>query len=185
MLSRCAEAAAKNLQAMNPLVKVSSCPGAALSSSSWAPHLLQQHDLAIAFGLPLLQLLEMNAACREAGIGFMAAAAAGPGGWFFVDLGQHQYQPKVGWQLLLQLLQQCFAEASAEAIAAAETGTPAAAAAAAVLGCTAFYHSVMHLTVLRYCTAVLYCGTVLRYCTAVLYCSATVPVVGHVTAYPE
>jgi hypothetical protein len=53
------------------------------------------------------------------------------------------------------------------------------------LGCTAFYHSVMHLTVLRYCTAVLYCGTVLRYCTAVLYCSATVPVVGHVTAYPE
>lgn len=41
------------------------------------------------------QVVQLDAACRAAGVKFMAAAAAGPAGWFFADLQQHTYTPKV------------------------------------------------------------------------------------------
>lgn len=42
------------------------------------------------------QVLALDEACRSAGVKFMAAAAAGPAGWFFADLLEHTYTPKVG-----------------------------------------------------------------------------------------
>lgn len=88
-----AQAAAATLQAMNPLVKVSAAEGSADAAASAT--LLRQHDLVIATGLPLGQAQQLDALCREAGVGFMAGAASGPGGWFFVDLQDHRYMPKV------------------------------------------------------------------------------------------
>eukprot|EP00878_Enallax_costatus_P023505 GHUV01025004.1.p1 GENE.GHUV01025004.1~~GHUV01025004.1.p1 ORF type:complete len:245 (+),score=77.43 GHUV01025004.1:744-1478(+) len=77
---------------MNPLVQVSAAPG---SSSSRIPtELIQQQQLVIAIGLDLRSVDQLDDVCRRSNVGFMAAAAAGPAGWFFVDLGDHQYVPK-------------------------------------------------------------------------------------------
>jgi molybdopterin/thiamine biosynthesis adenylyltransferase len=94
---RAAQAAAATLQAMNPLVKVNAAAGtteAAAAAAALADALSGQ-DLVIATGLPLGQLQQLNAAARQAGANFMAGGAGGPGGWFFVDLRQHTYVPKV------------------------------------------------------------------------------------------
>jgi hypothetical protein len=81
---------------MNPLVKVSAAAGGTdPSSSSAAADELAGQDLVIATGLPLGQLQVLNEAARRAGANFMAGGAGGPGGWFFVDLRQHTYVPKV------------------------------------------------------------------------------------------
>lgn len=42
-----------------------------------------------------VQVLQLDEACRSAGVKFMAAAAAGPAGWYFADLLSHSYTPKV------------------------------------------------------------------------------------------
>lgn len=91
-----AQAAAKSLQAMNPLVKVTAADGstAAAADGSSSSELLAGQDLVIATGLPLQQVVQLDGACRAAGVKFMAAAAAGPAGWFFADLQQHTYTPK-------------------------------------------------------------------------------------------
>lgn len=47
------------------------------------------------FGSVCPQVLQFDEACRAAGVKFMAAAAAGPAGWFFADLQEHTYTPKV------------------------------------------------------------------------------------------
>lgn len=79
---------------MNPLVKVSAAPGSS-SSSSIPTDRIQQQQLVIAVGLGLRSVDHLDDLCRKSKVGFMAAAAAGPGGWFFVDLGEHEYVPKV------------------------------------------------------------------------------------------
>lgn len=100
-----AEAAAKSLQAMNPLVKVTSAAGstadfcnttaaAAAGGEGGGSGVLGEQDLVIATGLTLQQVCQLDASCRSAGVKFMAAAAAGPAGWFFLDLQQHTYTPK-------------------------------------------------------------------------------------------
>ncbi|KAF6255329.1 hypothetical protein COO60DRAFT_232131 [Scenedesmus sp. NREL 46B-D3] len=86
-----AQAAAATLQAMNPLVKVSAAAGTTDAASAGA---LANQDLVIATGLPLGQLQQLNGLARQAGASFMAGGAAGPGGWFCVDLRQHTYVPK-------------------------------------------------------------------------------------------
>jgi hypothetical protein len=48
-----------------------------------------------------VQVLQLDEVCRAAGVKFMAAAAAGPAGWFFADLQEHIYTPKVGSTLSL------------------------------------------------------------------------------------
>jgi hypothetical protein len=80
---------------MNPLVKVSAAAGS--TDAALAPSLesLTGQDLVIATGLPLGQLQQLNALARQAGANFMAGGASGPGGWFFVDLREHCYVPKV------------------------------------------------------------------------------------------
>jgi hypothetical protein len=81
---------------MNPLVKVNAAAGTTESAAAAAlADALAGQDLVIATGLPLGQLQQLNAAARHAGANFMAGGASGPGGWFFVDLRQHTYVPKV------------------------------------------------------------------------------------------
>jgi hypothetical protein len=83
---------------MNPLVKVTAAAGSTDSAAAAADadaDALACQDLVIATGLPLGQLQQLNEAARQAGANFMAGGAGGPGGWFFVDLRQHTYVPKV------------------------------------------------------------------------------------------
>jgi hypothetical protein len=109
---------------MNPLVRVAAAPGSIEEASS--PDQLRQFDLVVAAGLPLLQVKQLDDSCAQAGTAFMAAAAPGPGGYFFLNLHQHSYMPKVihlsvGYALKVQwlLLQSAAAGAPAACVASA------------------------------------------------------------------
>lgn len=83
------------LQAMNPLVKVSAAPGSPDRQLS-DPAFLKSFDLVIAAGRPLAAARAAGALCAAGGVKFMAAAARGVGSYYFADLGEHTYKPKVG-----------------------------------------------------------------------------------------
>lgn len=89
-----AEAAAGTLQAMNPLVHVTCLPGAA--SRVTDPETVRGFDLVIITAQPLSVMQQADAACRQVGASFMAAAVQGVGSFLFLDLGQHSFRPKVG-----------------------------------------------------------------------------------------
>jgi hypothetical protein len=89
----CAAAAAKTLQAMNPLVRVAAAPGAA-SAQLLDPDFLAQFDLVVAAGQPPRLARRAGELCFARGVKFMAAAVRGTGSFYFVDLGSHSYKPK-------------------------------------------------------------------------------------------
>ncbi|KAI8463493.1 MAG: SUMO-activating enzyme 1B [Monoraphidium minutum] len=91
----CAEAAAKTLQAMNPLVRVSSAPGAPEARLLDAPF-LAAFDLVVCTGPAVSPAATRaaGAACAAAGVKFMAAAVRGAASYYFIDLGAHTYKPK-------------------------------------------------------------------------------------------
>ncbi|KAG2437472.1 hypothetical protein HXX76_006122 [Chlamydomonas incerta] len=108
-----AEACARTLQGMNPLMAVAVEPGpphaAALLPAHHKHHgahppgeseaaalraLLGRYDLVVAAGggpagagLPLEQVAALDGAARRLGVGVFAGAARGPSAWVFVDLG--------------------------------------------------------------------------------------------------
>ncbi|PNW79267.1 hypothetical protein CHLRE_09g408550v5 [Chlamydomonas reinhardtii] len=111
-----AEACARTLQAMNPLMAVAVEPGpphAAALLPAQHPHhtrhghshpgeseaealraLLSRYDLVVAVGggaagggLALEQVAALDGAARALGVGVFAGAARGPSSWVFVDLG--------------------------------------------------------------------------------------------------
>lgn len=91
----CAEAAARTLQAMNPLVKVAAAPGAPAERLQ-DPSFLSQFGLVVAVGQPLSVAKAAGAACAAAGVQFMAAGVAGCHSYYIADLGDdHSYVPKV------------------------------------------------------------------------------------------
>lgn len=89
-----AEAAAKVLQAMNPLVNITAVPSSPRSCTDAS--FLQQYDLVVATGQSLGAMQALDLACSAASVAFMAAAVQGYSSYFFLNLQRHTYLPKVG-----------------------------------------------------------------------------------------
>ena len=89
-----AEASVATLQDMNPLVKVSSLPGAA--STFVTPDSLAGFNVLVLVGQPAGVIERADGACAEAGVAFYAAVSRGIFGWVFANLHQHSYAVEVG-----------------------------------------------------------------------------------------
>lgn len=77
------------LREMNPFVSVAAAPGpppAALVTQALAPY-----DLVLLCGQPAHAVAEADAVCSQAGVGLVAAACRGVGGWAFLNLHEHSY----------------------------------------------------------------------------------------------
>jgi ubiquitin-like 1-activating enzyme E1 A len=79
---------AAGLQELNPMVTVQTAPG---GSDELPPaELIKQQQLVLAFGLHGGQQQRLNAACRQHGVGFLAARTFGFNAAAFLDLPTHQ-----------------------------------------------------------------------------------------------
>jgi hypothetical protein len=85
-----------SLHAMEPVAFLRPCAavgaGVLCSSLNWATLCPAVPRCVV---LCCVQVLQLDEACRAAGVKLMAAAAAGPAGWYFADLLSHSYTPKV------------------------------------------------------------------------------------------
>jgi ubiquitin-like 1-activating enzyme E1 A len=84
---------ADGLSEMNPMVKVTAAGGRALDLPS--DEELRRHALVIAFGLHAGQQHVLNQACRNQGVGMLAAVSQGPSAYAFADLLRHEFAETV------------------------------------------------------------------------------------------
>lgn len=86
-------AAVKELQAMNPHVKVHAQPGS-VNDLAQNTALIQQHDVVILLDQPLPRVHAADQACSKLGVKFFAATVRGPNSFVFANLRSHSYVPK-------------------------------------------------------------------------------------------
>lgn len=97
-----AQATAAALAEMNPLVKVSAvswaeaAPGAAADAAALPPAFLARFDALVLCNTPWAAAGAVNAACRAAGVRFLAGVVGAEDAALFCDLGpEHTYVPVV------------------------------------------------------------------------------------------
>eukprot|EP00798_Chlamydomonas_sp_ICE-L_P009754 gene9754-7629_t len=97
--SSVAEASARTLQAMNPLVSVVSVPGSAkaLAKECSSPNevsSLAPYDLILATDLTFTEALQLDAKCTEMGKKLFVSTVNGPISFTWVNLQKHTYTVK-------------------------------------------------------------------------------------------
>jgi len=94
-----AQATAATLAEMNPLVKVSAVAWAeagAVGAAQLPPSFLARFDAVVLCNSPWGAASAVNAACRAAGVRFLAAVVGAEDAALFADLGpEHTYVPVV------------------------------------------------------------------------------------------
>eukprot|EP01137_Pigoraptor_chileana_P036644 Opistho-2@32587 len=83
-----AEAAVEKVRALNPMVKITTDTA---DISTKDDEYFSQFDIACIFDLGLTETMRVNNICREKNVKFFAGSVFGMYGFFFADLGIHEY----------------------------------------------------------------------------------------------